>query len=61
MIELWLARGLEKRAARLDEDEFLEIFDLPFAEALEWVRDGRISDGKTVAALLWMKAFENVG
>jgi ADP-ribose pyrophosphatase len=61
VIELWLARGLEKRAARLDEDEFLEVFELPFGEALEWVRDGRISDGKTVAALLWMKAFENVG
>jgi len=57
VIELWLARGLAKQAAQLDDDEFLEIFDLPYAEALEWVSDGRITDGKTVAALLWMKAF----
>ncbi len=57
VIELWLAQTLQKREAQPDGDEFLEIFELPFTEALEWVRDGRITDGKTVAALLWMKAF----
>jgi len=56
-IELWLARGLEKREAKLDEGEFLEVLTLPFDEALAMVRDGRISDGKTVAGLLWVKAF----
>ncbi|MDH4189646.1 MAG: NUDIX hydrolase [Betaproteobacteria bacterium] len=58
VIELWLAQGLVERTARLDEDEFLEVFDAPMAEAIEMVKDGRISDAKTVAALLWMKAFE---
>jgi ADP-ribose pyrophosphatase len=56
-IELWLARGLEKREAALDEEEFLEVFTLPLEEALVRVRDGRITDVKTVAALLWLKAF----
>jgi ADP-ribose pyrophosphatase len=56
-IEMYLARGLEKREAKLDDGEFLESFALPFDEAVAMVRDGRITDGKTVAALLWVKTF----
>jgi ADP-ribose pyrophosphatase len=56
-IELWLARGLEQREAMLDAGEFLEVLALPLAEALAMVRDGRITDAKTVAGLLWVKAF----
>ena len=56
-IELWLARGLEQRGAQPEDGEFLEVFTLPLAEALAMVRDGRITDAKTVAALLWLKSF----
>jgi len=56
-IELWLARGLEKREAKLDAGEFLEVLALPFEEAIEMIRDGRITDAKTIAGLLWVKAF----
>jgi len=56
-IELWLARGLEKRAAKLDAGEFLEVLALPFEEAVAMIRDGRITDAKTIAGLLWVKAF----
>jgi ADP-ribose pyrophosphatase len=56
-IELYLARGLDKRERKLDQGEFLEIFELPLAEAMEMVRDGRITDAKTVAGLLWLKNF----
>lgn len=56
-IEMFLARGLEKREAKLDAGEFLEVFDLKMETAIEMIRDGRITDAKTVAALLWMKAF----
>lgn len=52
-IEIFVARGLEKRAARLDAGEFLEVFDASLDEAIAMVRDGRITDAKTVAALLW--------
>jgi ADP-ribose diphosphatase len=52
-IELWLARGLEKRAAKLEAGEFLEVFTRPLAEARDMVRDGRITDAKSVAGLLW--------
>ena len=56
-IEMFLAKGLEKREAKLDAGEFLEVFALPLEEAAAMVRDGKITDAKTVAALLWVKAF----
>jgi len=52
-IELWLATGLERREAKLDEGEFLEVFTLPFDEALAMAADGRISDVKTIIGLFW--------
>jgi ADP-ribose pyrophosphatase len=56
-IELFLAGKLIKKTRKLDPGEFLEIFLLPFDDAVAMVRDGRISDVKTVAAILWAKAF----
>jgi ADP-ribose pyrophosphatase len=57
-IELFLARGLTRKEAKLDAGEFLEVLRVPFEEALAMVRDGRITDAKSVAGLLWLKAFE---
>jgi ADP-ribose pyrophosphatase len=51
-IEIFLARKLEQRERKLDAGEFLETFAVPFAEALDMIRDGRITDAKTVSALL---------
>jgi len=51
-IELYLARELEHIGAALDDGEFLEVFTLPLAEALAWVRDGRIVETKTIMGLL---------
>ena len=51
MLYLYLARDLTFGDTHWDQDEFLEPFKLPFAEALSQAADGRISDGKTVAAL----------
>jgi len=57
-IELFLAKKLRKeRAAQLDAGEFVETLVVPFEEALAMVRDGRITDAKSVAALLWMRTF----
>lgn len=52
-IEMFLARGLTHQAASPDDGEHLEVFRLPLATALEWVREGRITDSKTVAGLFW--------
>ena len=57
-IELFLAKKLRKeRAAQLDAGEFVETLIVPFDEAIAMVRDGRITDSKTVAALLWVRSF----
>jgi ADP-ribose pyrophosphatase len=56
-IELYLARKLEQRSRSLDPGEFLETLVVPYAEALAMVRDGRITDSKSVCALLWVKTF----
>jgi ADP-ribose pyrophosphatase len=53
-IELWLARGLTLKQRRLDPGEFLETLLVPFDQALAMVRDGRITDVKTVTGLLWV-------
>jgi ADP-ribose pyrophosphatase len=58
-IELFVARGLSKQEAKLDAGEFLEVLKVPFGEALAMVRDGRITDAKSVAGLLWLKAFRD--
>ncbi len=57
-IELYVARGLVKKKQALDEEEFLEVLEMPFAQALAMVRDGRITDVKTMICLLWMEAFQ---
>ena len=56
IIYTWLATGLSPCAMHLDEDEFLTPEKLPFREAVAMVLDGRIKDGKTVAAILKIDA-----
>ncbi len=51
-IRMFLAKGLTFRNQQLDEDEFLETFRLPLAEAVEMVLRGEIADGKTQAGIL---------
>jgi len=42
---------------KLDAGEFVETIAVGFDAAIEMVRDGRITDAKSVAGLLWMKVF----
>jgi ADP-ribose pyrophosphatase len=53
-IVIFLARGLEQRGGQnLDQGEFLDLLRLSPEEAMAAVRDGGISDAKTIAALFW--------
>ena len=54
-IDLFLAQELEQQAAALDEDEFLEILQVSPAQAMVWLVEGRITDAKTVVALLMLE------
>ena len=56
-IHLYLARKLTKTERKLDQGEFLECLSVPFDEALRMIRDGEITDAKSVAGLLWMRQF----
>lgn len=58
-IEYFLARGLTHRGRSLDDGEFLEVFELPLAEAIEWIRLGKINDSKTIVGLFWLEKHLN--
>lgn len=49
----YLARSLTHEGPSLDEGEHLEVFTLGMDAALDWVREGKINDAKTVAGLFW--------
>ncbi|HYC37444.1 MAG TPA: NUDIX hydrolase [Usitatibacter sp.] len=57
VIHLYGARGLVHVGAQLDAGEHLEVFEAKLADALEWVRDGAITDTKTSLGLLWWAQF----
>lgn len=52
-IEIFWAQGLSYVGAQPDHDEILEIVELSIADALLAVRDGEITDAKTITAILW--------
>lgn len=53
-IEIYLAQKLESLgSSALDDGEFLELIELTLDEALDAVRLGQLTDGKTMSALLW--------
>ena len=54
-IELFIARRLKQVGRKLDAGEFLELLVVDYSQALDMIRDGRITDAKTVTALLWVK------
>ncbi len=60
-IRMFLARGLTFGETEFDEDEFLEVFRLPLAEAEAAVLRGEIPDGKTQAAILRAAAMRRAG
>jgi ADP-ribose pyrophosphatase len=52
-IHLYGCRGLTHVGAKLDVGEHLVTFEAKIADAVEWIRDGFITDTKTVLGLLW--------
>lgn len=52
-IEIFWAQGLSFVGAELDHGEILEVCELSLSDALLAVRDGEITDAKSIVALLW--------
>ena len=51
-ITMYLAQGLHNGEQHLDEGEFLNVETVPIAELVEDILSGKITDGKTQAAVL---------
>jgi len=56
-IHLFIATGLTAGNHAREQDEFVEVRETRWSEALEWLRTGEIQDGKTAAALLFVQSF----
>ena len=54
-LDIYLARGLIAGEAKLDEEEFLEVFRAPLAQLLDWVKTGNVTDVKTVIGAFWLE------
>jgi ADP-ribose pyrophosphatase len=56
-IEFFVAEDLQFKQHAREAGEFLDVFNVPLAVALEWIRDGTITDTKTITGLLWYEKF----
>jgi ADP-ribose pyrophosphatase len=54
MINLFIADRIIFVGASPDEDEYIEVVEIPFEEAFRMVSDGEIIDAKTIVGLLYL-------
>jgi ADP-ribose pyrophosphatase len=55
-IVIFLAEDLRREAgAQLDAGETLEVFEATWRQLLEWVRDGSVTDVKTMVGAMWLE------
>lgn len=52
VITMFMATGLHKGVRHLDDDEFLEVEEIPLKDLVKEILDGTIADGKTQTAIL---------
>lgn len=60
-IEIFLARGLRQVGAALDHGELIELCELSLEAAVDGVRNGTITDGKTIAGIFWAEKAVKAG
>lgn len=53
-LDIYLARGLQAGTQQLDEGEFLELFTATVDELLQWIREGKVTDVKTIIGAFWL-------
>lgn len=54
-LDIYLARDLIAGERKLDDGEFLEVFQASVEDMLAWVREGKITDVKTVIGAFWLQ------
>lgn len=55
VIHMYLAEGLKMGSASPDDDEFLDLVSIPLDELCDMIANGKVTDGKTQAAVLKVK------
>lgn len=60
IVHVYLAKGLTKKedSAALDEDEFVNLEELTLKEALQYVKEQKIYDAKTIYAVQYLQLQE---
>lgn len=53
-LDIFLAKGLIAGECKLDDGEFLETFKASVPDMLTWIREGKITDVKTVIGAFWL-------
>lgn len=51
-INIYWTRTVREATQKLDDGEFLEVLQLPFAEAVDMALEGKITDSKTLVGIL---------
>ena len=54
-IDVFLARDLTLASAAQDAGEVIEIFTAPWQEVCAWIRDGTVTDVKTIIGIGWLE------
>lgn len=54
-IEMYLAEDLTHEGAALDAGETLEVFTSTWQQLLQWVREGTVTDVKTMLGVMWLE------
>jgi ADP-ribose pyrophosphatase len=54
-IEMYLAEELTHERATLDAGETLEVFTASWLQLLQWVREGTVTDVKTMVGVMWLE------
>lgn len=60
-LDIFVATGLTAGESQLDEGEFLEVFRAPLESVFEWIREGKVTDVKTVIGAFWLEKIRDAG
>lgn len=55
VIEVWFADDLVPGERHLDDGEFLDVFTASQQELEDWMRDGLLTDAKTIVGMMWLR------
>jgi ADP-ribose pyrophosphatase len=54
-IEIFLARDLTLQGVKQDAGEVIDVFTAPWRDIAAWIRDGSVTDVKTIIGIAWLE------